>query len=270
MRFDYSITECPKSTLPLSLKTVYKLEADISYNVHKKLVDCKDIVALRTTGGEGILILENLESFKVVENTLLLIEHNKIRNYYCMASSWNFWWFEFLPERSLDLPLNKLIEITIVNNEFEECSQCLELIRKDDSSTNSLASAYLNLLLYKWSNEWKNERQRKNPYNDLVNRVIRYMHANISTSITIEQISKEFGFSPRRLQQIFKSITGSSPKQILTNLRLKKAEQLLIHTPMSITEISYHLGFSSPFHFSNMFYKAYGVSPSHHRRNSYS
>lgn len=48
------------------------------------------------------------------------------------------------------------------------------------------------------------------------------MHENLSTALTIEQLASEFGFSTRRLQQIFKSITGNSPKQTFTDIRLKK------------------------------------------------
>lgn len=267
MRFDYSITEYPKNTAPIALKTIYKLEADMSYNVHKNLIDCKDIVALRTTGGEGVVILENFEAFKVKENTLLLFEHSKIRNYYCHDSSWNFWWFEFFSEDYLNFPLNKLLDITVVDHEFEECSHCLDLIRKNDPTSNQFASAYLNLLLNKWNYEWEVQNLKQNPYTNIVNRVISYMHTNLSTSLTIEEIAHEFGFSSRRLQQIFINITGASPKQTFTAIRLKKAEQLLVNTSMSITEISYHLGFSSPFHFSNTFYKSHGISPSARRKN---
>ncbi|MFQ9799752.1 MAG: helix-turn-helix domain-containing protein [Clostridia bacterium] len=48
-------------------------------------------------------------------------------------------------------------------------------------------------------------------------------------------------------------------------MKIKYAEQLLKTTSLSINEISDTLGFSSPYHFSNLFKSYYRLSPKHFR-----
>uniref|UniRef100_UPI00403F3826 helix-turn-helix domain-containing protein n=1 Tax=Paenibacillus sp. FSL R7-0163 TaxID=2954530 RepID=UPI00403F3826 len=60
-----------------------------------------------------------------------------------------------------------------------------------------------------------------------------------------------------------------SPRQYITNLRLKKSKHLLLHTDLKIQMISEQLGFASQSHFSRQFKRWTGVSPLNYRPKSY-
>ena len=58
---------------------------------------------------------------------------------------------------------------------------------------------------------------------------------------------------------------GISPKAYINNLRIDFAKKLLTRSEMSITEISYSIGFMEPLYFSTSFRKSTGISPTEFR-----
>lgn len=266
MRFDYSLTKKPVMIPAISLMTIYKIQEDLSYNVYRNDISRRGFVALRTTEGRGILDIEGLDSIEVHSNSLIIFENSKINHYMCAHNKWTFWWFEFLLDGTLDLPTNKVLEVAYGENEYIECTNCLELIRKDIDASNALASAQFGLLFHKWSYSLRDMKLNSNPHNETVNRAIHIMYANISEDLLISDIAKQVGFSSRRFQQIFKDAIGMTPKQYFTFIRLKKSEQLLLNTSCPISQISHELGFSSPFHFSKAFKEFYGICAYEYRK----
>ncbi|MBK8921610.1 MAG: helix-turn-helix transcriptional regulator [Saprospirales bacterium] len=63
------------------------------------------------------------------------------------------------------------------------------------------------------------------------------------------------------------ALTGRSPVHFIHAIRLQKAQQLLRLTTLTIAEIAYETGFSSPAYFSRLFVKTFGLTPSDYRKN---
>jgi AraC family transcriptional regulator len=76
-----------------------------------------------------------------------------------------------------------------------------------------------------------------------------------------------FGVLPETasLKKTSPKIYSMSPRRYLSEYKLKKAKELLLHTNLSIEEIAEQLYFSSSFHFSKQFRRWTGVSPTHFR-----
>ena len=81
------------------------------------------------------------------------------------------------------------------------------------------------------------------------------------SSLSVETISSELGLSRVQMYRKVKQLTGQSPVEIIRVTRLKKAEHLLKSTKMTVSEISYDVGFSSPSYFSKCFKDYFGVQP---------
>lgn len=265
MNFDFSIVKNPLATASIALRTVYVLHADPTYDVKKGETADRDLVVLRTIEGMGNVKIDGLEEITVLPQTLLFFKHANVRRYYCRGEKWDFWWFELSFNEVLNIPLNTLLQIEPVENELNDCKSCLELLRKNDTGSSSLASATLSLLLYKWMLHLEN-KLKANPHSDTVQKAIDYLKLNINSNISVKAMAAIAGLCERRFRQVFINITGMPPKKYLESLRINMAEELLKNTPFSINEISEKLGYSSQFHFSKAFQRSHDMPPSYYRK----
>ena len=77
----------------------------------------------------------------------------------------------------------------------------------------------------------------------------------------VERIGEEMGMSRVQLYRKIKSLTGTTPVELLRKARLARGRQLLETTDKSVSEIAYDTGFSAPSYFTKCFKNEYGVSP---------
>ena len=265
MNFDFSTTDNPVSTIAVALNTVYAVYADISYDVSKTLKESKGMIALRTTGGTGCVKIEGLDEITVLPGTLLFFEHRLVRRYFCSGEAWDFWWFEFLTHSMTNLPQNRILRLDYDENELNEYNACLELLRKSDSASKLLASSACSNVLCKWLAQMKKDSVC-NPHQSTVDRVIDHMKSSLPGYVTIKEMAESAGLSERRFREVFENLTGMAPKKYYDSMRIGIAVELLRNTPFSIAEISYRLGYSSQFHFTKAFEKAYNTAPSFFRK----
>ncbi|MFC6232181.1 helix-turn-helix domain-containing protein [Paenibacillus allorhizosphaerae] len=94
--------------------------------------------------------------------------------------------------------------------------------------------------------------------------IVQYLRANFSASITLERLSRQFGFNPNYLIKFFYDKTGMTPIQFLQEIRLEKARELLEFTSLTISEVAEKVGWTMPY-FSKIFKKRSGMSPSQYR-----
>ena len=84
-------------------------------------------------------------------------------------------------------------------------------------------------------------------------------------NLTVERLSEEFGLSRVQLFRKTKALLGDSPNDFIQHIRLKKAGQLLRESQLTVAEIAYQTGYSSPGYFATAFRGKYGCSPSEWR-----
>ncbi|MGK6350025.1 helix-turn-helix domain-containing protein [Parapedobacter sp. DT-150] len=99
-----------------------------------------------------------------------------------------------------------------------------------------------------------------------VSKAIFKLQHELSNPIYMQDLVAEFPLSYSTFRKSFKRITGKSPNQYHLDLRLDKAEELLKSTSLTVQEIGYHTGFESPYYFSRLFKKKFGVSPKGFRK----
>lgn len=81
------------------------------------------------------------------------------------------------------------------------------------------------------------------------------------SNLTVETVSAALNLSRVQMYRKVKQLTGSSPVELIRVTRLKRAEHLLKTTDMTVSEISYEVGFSSPSYFSKCFKDHFGTAP---------
>lgn len=110
--------------------------------------------------------------------------------------------------------------------------------------------------------------QRRTPNGTATARTIRrtkeFLEANLTHRLLLSDIAASVHVSPAYLTDLFSRVEGLSLHQYLTQLRLGRALVELPHTE-DITTLALALGFSSHSHFSFVFRRAFGCSPSRFR-----
>jgi signal transduction histidine kinase/DNA-binding response OmpR family regulator len=82
-----------------------------------------------------------------------------------------------------------------------------------------------------------------------------------NSELNVEQIGEMMGLSRVQLYRKVKAMTGQSPVEILREARLKRAERMLATTDLTVAEIAYEVGFSSPSYFNKCYKDYFGHSP---------
>lgn len=81
------------------------------------------------------------------------------------------------------------------------------------------------------------------------------------SGLNVEDLGKEMGLSRVQLYRKIKSLTNYSPNELLRIARLKRAASLLASSDMTVAEIGYEVGFSSPSYFAKCYKEQFGESP---------
>lgn len=97
----------------------------------------------------------------------------------------------------------------------------------------------------------------------LMERVMKYMNEHLADpDLNVEKLTEDVGISRAQLHRKLKEIAGVSAGEFIRNLRLEQAARLIEEGQINITQVAYSVGFSNQTHFSTVFKKHYGMSPS--------
>ena len=103
---------------------------------------------------------------------------------------------------------------------------------------------------------------------DFMDKLNEYIEANMANSqIDVEELCTCMAMSRMQLYRKIKMLTDYSPNEYVRISRLRKAKELLSTTQLSVAEICYRTGFSSPSYFSKCFKSFAGELPSDFQRN---
>ncbi|WP_244552251.1 AraC family transcriptional regulator [Paenibacillus sp. ov031] len=97
-------------------------------------------------------------------------------------------------------------------------------------------------------------------------RSITFMENHVSEKITTEGLSEIAGVSRSHYSILFKQLTGFSPNEYLSRLRVHRAKELLIGGSASLREIALKVGYKDEFYLSRRFKQQTGESPSGYTR----
>lgn len=106
------------------------------------------------------------------------------------------------------------------------------------------------------------------PDNDqlLMDKVMKVINENLSNpQLNVELLTQEVGISRSQLHRRLKEITGLPVSDFIRNLRIRQAVRLLKDKSLTVTQVAYAVGFTSQSHFSTIFKKLNGISPTEYK-----
>ncbi len=97
----------------------------------------------------------------------------------------------------------------------------------------------------------------------LMDRIMTSINKHLDDSdYNIETLCNEVGISRAHLHRKMKEMTGIPISEFIRNIRLEQAARLLKEQKLNVTQVAYIVGFNSQSHFSTVFRKYFGMTPS--------
>lgn len=153
---------------------------------------------------------------------------------------------------NLKEPAISYIKSQLINNESPT-------IYSLKSCLYSICEAYLNSV--NLSNKEKKGFETISP-------IVDYISENYNHSLTLDDITKKFGYDYHYMSRLFKKMFNMSFTDFLNIYRLESALNLLENSKKDITAIAYESGFQSVRTFNCFFKKKMNTSPSQYRKAS--
>lgn len=89
-----------------------------------------------------------------------------------------------------------------------------------------------------------------------------YLASRISEAVTLDDVASAVNASPFNFARIFQQQTGMPIHRYLTVLRLRAALECIADPQADLTDVALDLGFSSHSHFTDVFRREFGATPS--------
>lgn len=99
-----------------------------------------------------------------------------------------------------------------------------------------------------------------------IRRVAELIAAEPAAPYTVASLARLVALSPSRFAHLFTEQTRRTPMQAVREARVRHAARLLEVTDLDIGQVAAASGFVSPFHFSRIFSREYGMPPRDYRR----
>ncbi|MFH0301598.1 AraC family transcriptional regulator [Bradyrhizobium sp. 31Argb] len=96
-------------------------------------------------------------------------------------------------------------------------------------------------------------------------RVGEYVDSHLSKKITLSDLAVVAGLSRMHFASQFRIATGLRPHEYLLRQRIRRADELLRHTTMTIVEVALSVGFQTQAHFTTVFKRIAGSTPAQWR-----
>lgn len=95
--------------------------------------------------------------------------------------------------------------------------------------------------------------------------LLQFIQENFK-DISLDKVADKFHYTPEYTSRLIKSTTGKSFTQIVTQIRIEKAQVLLMDTNLSVADIAEQVGYESPENFIRVFKKQLQMTPTEYRR----
>lgn len=97
----------------------------------------------------------------------------------------------------------------------------------------------------------------------LMENIMHYLEENLTNSqLSVEELSRYVGMSRSSLYSKLLELTGQTPVEFIRSVKLEKAAVLLEKSDMTIAQVAYSVGFSTPNYFAKSFKAKFGMLPS--------
>ncbi|MBQ4321885.1 MAG: helix-turn-helix transcriptional regulator [Oscillospiraceae bacterium] len=268
MAISFPVTAAYCTTEPLRSNVHYHSEYELIF-VAEGSVEVSVGKSSYLAGANDLILISNLEQHS-------LWQRSTVYRRYCAI----------LRTDSIDALLGNATLLSLLKNHSEGFCHCINAapiretvvsvfrrlmdLSADTPFANDLAAGYLTELLANLCRIHPQlaAQNMEDPRHSRIFAVQQDLDAHFREPVSITDLCAKHFISLHYLSHAFKTMTGYSPKQYLTLLRLKYAADLLQNTPLSVQEAASESGFSDLSNFCRRFRQEYGCPPGTFREHS--
>ncbi len=258
MYIDFSICESPVSYENILLDVIYYINGDQNYCTPYKEITPGKTYLLYTLQGAGLVSYDG-NTIVVTSNHFVYMQPTRDFSYRTKGNKWEFWWFEFQGE--CPVPPNTIQQLLADKTILFFMSKCLEYTKYGDWELCTSLFHSLNLLIKRNANRTSRDMMNE----QVVTTIESYIRHNYTT-VTVRDLSEEFGIEERTLRNLFTKTIGYTPKRYILKIKMEYIANMLLYSSDSLSVIAQKTGFSSQFHLSKTFKEFYGISPEQYRK----
>lgn len=228
----------------------------------------------------GQLFLQvNHQRFTVSANEVLLVPaHAIVVGFQKSPQHTQYYWFHFFPnprgvkqaeyregQASRDglVPLPVQFPLPGIKKSFVLANQVLD-VAINKHYPHIAVDYLLTSLLIELAHDFIESSHTDS--SDQMENIKGWILSNLSSSLTVSQIATHFEFNPNYLERIFKQATGQTIIQFINNLKMERAQELLLKTNFPIKQIASDAYFNDDKHFMKQFKRKFQLTPSEFRR----
>lgn len=214
------------------------------------------------------------EKYQLSEGDLFLAFPNEIIKYGAdLKDPWKYCWVGFV---GLDIPyIIKLTGFTKKQHTMHIPHGSIADIMIDlYENYGTQTSHYLYMLaklmlLFSILTENSHNNPVHSKCSDYLDQALSFMETEYQSPLTVQEIASFAGISSSHLNRLFMKEYTVPPLKYLTQLRIRRACNMLIETPsLPVSVIAYSVGFNDALYFSRTFHRIIGMSPSEYRKKS--
>ena len=133
-------------------------------------------------------------------------------------------------------------------------------------SAIKIKTAELLIYISRMQDTYGDKKENADPSQLIIEAIMKYININYKNKINLQEIADFMGYSKNYICAYFKKHSGFSIVEYINGQRIKKSQDLLKNSAMSVTEISSECGFESITHFGRTFKLIVGCSPLQYRK----
>lgn len=224
--------------------------------------------------GEGYFEASGLPAQPIEAGTIILLYPGVWHRYRPKESTgWEEYWVGFtgnyaryILEQACFSPQNPIIKVGFDDEFLATFSRLIKNVEVKEDTHRKLSSFHLIHLLGIMYASALLSKQKLSKKEELINVMRDEIHNLWNTNIDFEKLSARFNVSYVWFRKTFKEVLGTAPNQYHLMLKIRKAEQLIQETNLTLSQIAFQSGFESEFYFSRIFKQKMNYNPSEVRK----
>ncbi len=231
-----------------------------------------DFQLIYIVGGQGTFFMGN-KNVTASSGEIVVYEPNQPQHYKYEAKDFTeAYWLHFTGYAAQDylqqfgLLNNSIHTVGVISEVIALFEKIIHELNMNKPLSKHMLTANLMELLTLLGRKLQNKDKRwKVDQHEDINNIIQSMHEQYNENLSMEDFAKMCSLSIYRFIHKFKAVTGTTPNQYITSIRINEAKRLLSETSFNVQEVASVVGYHNPLYFSRVFRKVVGLPPSSYK-----